>query len=301
MNIDIGEVLTRAWQISWKHKVLWVYGFVLTLAGFLILPLAFVPIFAPVMSSRFEGRNMDESIFLLIFFAGFFLFLVVMYPISVLLNSALTIGVLRGERSEEKLSFMDLIRESYPFFWRILGTMLLFVGGMMIVYFAFAIVMTLVSVVTFGLGMMCMIPLSFLQYPLMLVWYVCMEQSMTAVIADNMGVMDAIKQSWQLFRKNIWAFVLVGLVLYFGVSIISSVVMMPIMLPFFFIPFAMESAEFNKTILLFAGLCAMVFIPIFAIFQGGVMALMKSGWVITYLRLTRSSNEPQPALQEVAA
>ncbi|MGZ9167228.1 MAG: hypothetical protein ACXW4U_18815, partial [Anaerolineales bacterium] len=26
MNFNFGEVLTRAWQIIWKHKVLWVFG-----------------------------------------------------------------------------------------------------------------------------------------------------------------------------------------------------------------------------------------------------------------------------------
>lgn len=300
MNFDIGAVLKRAWQITWKHKVLWLYGSVLMLASFLMIPLMLIPMFASTTPGRFGGI-LSEPDSILIFFAGFFVFMLVLYPVSVLLQGALTVGVLHGERGEENLSFMDLIRESYPFFWRVLGTMLLFVGGMMFVYFAYALIAILISAVTFGLGMLCLMPISFLQYPLMLIWYVCMEQSMTAVIADNMRVMDAVKQSWQLFRKNMLAFVLVGLVLYFGVSIISSIVMMPVMFPFFFIPFIMESAEFNKTILLFAGLCSVVFLPISAIFQGGVMTLMKSGWVITYLRLTRSSNEPQPALQETAA
>ena len=26
MNFNFGEVLTRAWQIIWKHKVLWIFG-----------------------------------------------------------------------------------------------------------------------------------------------------------------------------------------------------------------------------------------------------------------------------------
>ena len=26
MNFNFGEVLTRAWQIIWKHKILWVFG-----------------------------------------------------------------------------------------------------------------------------------------------------------------------------------------------------------------------------------------------------------------------------------
>ncbi len=26
MNFNFGEVLSRAWQIIWKHKVLWIFG-----------------------------------------------------------------------------------------------------------------------------------------------------------------------------------------------------------------------------------------------------------------------------------
>ncbi len=26
MNFNFSEVLTRAWQIIWKHKVLWIFG-----------------------------------------------------------------------------------------------------------------------------------------------------------------------------------------------------------------------------------------------------------------------------------
>ena len=26
MNFDFGDVLSRAWQIIWKHKVLWIFG-----------------------------------------------------------------------------------------------------------------------------------------------------------------------------------------------------------------------------------------------------------------------------------
>ena len=25
-NFNFGEILTRAWQIIWKHKILWIFG-----------------------------------------------------------------------------------------------------------------------------------------------------------------------------------------------------------------------------------------------------------------------------------
>ena len=42
MNLDLGEVLSRAWQISWKHKSFWLFGIFLGLFILAILPLAFV-------------------------------------------------------------------------------------------------------------------------------------------------------------------------------------------------------------------------------------------------------------------
>ena len=301
MKVDLGEVLARSWQITWNHKALWLYGFVLTLASFLAMPLAIFPALAPILVGSSGERMMDDSVFILVFIAAFILFMVILYPVSALLNGALTVGVVRAESSDEKFSFVELIRESYPFFWRVLGTMLLFVGGFMLVMLAFFVVMIIFSVVTFGLGMFCMMPFTFLQYPAMLIWYIWMEQSLTAVVVDNMGVMDAARQSWGLLRKNLWVYILFGVVLYFGLSMITAILMMPMMIPFFFLPFALESADFGRIMLVIAGLGMLVFAPLFSVFQGGIMTLMKSGWVITYLRITRSPREPQAVLQPASA
>ena len=39
-----------------------------------------------------------------------------------------------------------------------------------------------------------------------------------------------------------------------------------------------------------AGILAAIYLALFVSFQGGVPALMESGWVLTYLRSTSSSN-----------
>jgi hypothetical protein len=297
VKIDIGEVLSRSWQISWKNKWLWVIGAVMVLGGFLFLPLAFLPMMADIMNA-----SLDDGLILLLFFGVMGLALVILYPAEVLLDVALTLGILRAEGEEERPSFVELMNESYPFLWRCFGVTTLFVGAMLLIYFAVFALMTLLSFVTMGLGMMCMWPFTILQYPLMLIWYVCMQQALTAVIVDNMSVMDAAKHSWQLFRDNIFLYVIVGLVFYLGISMISSFVMMPFMFPFFFLPMVMmESAEFGNILLILGGVCAVVLFPFFCLFQGGLTTLMKSGWVITYLRLARSNNTPVVIPQEVPA
>jgi hypothetical protein len=289
MNIDLGEVLNRTWQITWKHKVLWVYGFLQIIVSFLLIPLALIPAFAPLISGgagQIE-RFVSEPWFFLIFIAIFLVFMLALFPLTVLVNGALSVGVLRAERGEEKLSFMGLIRESLPFFWRILGIMFLFTLGMMAITFAFSALQTALSVVTLGMASICLAPFSLLLYPLMFIGYIWMEQSMAALVVDNMNVTEAAKQGWQVIRNNIAGVAVIGLVLYFGVSILGMIAMMPMMVPFFAIPFAMGADEFNRSILVVAGLCATVYLPLFAVFQGAMIALMKSGWILTYLRLTR--------------
>jgi hypothetical protein len=290
MNLDLGDVLNRTWQITWKHKVLWVYGFLQTIVTFLLIPLALIPAFAPLVSGRtgqFE-RFVREPWFFLIFIAIFIVFMLVLYPLSVLVNGALSVGVLRAERGDEKLSFMELIRESLPFFWRILGIMFLFTVGMMAVTFAFSALQTALSVVTLGIASICLVPFSLLLYPLMFVGYIWMEQSLAAIVVDNMNVTDAAKRGWQVIRNNIAGIAVIGLIPYFGVSILSMIAVLPMMVPFFALPFAMGVGEFNRSILVVAGVCATIYLPLFAVFQGAMIALMKSGWILTYLRLTRS-------------
>jgi hypothetical protein len=114
--------------------------------------------------------------------------------------------------------------------------------------FAVSAVQTALSVVTLGIASICMAPLSFLLYPAMFVWYIWMEQSMAAIVVDNMNVTDAARHGWQVFRNNIAGVAVIGLVLYFGASIIGMIAVMPLMVPFFALPFAMGAEEFNRTI-----------------------------------------------------
>lgn len=297
MKIDIGEVFSRSWQISWTNKWLWLIG-----ALMMLVSLMFFPVFLIPMVAEAANVNIDENIVLLLFLGSGILFFIVVFPLSSLLNAALTQGIVQAERGEGRRPFMELVRASYPFFWRYLGVTVLFVGAILLFFFGVSILMILLSTLTFGLGMLCMMPFSFLQYPLMLVWYVCMEQALTAIIVDNMTVMDATKHSWWLFRNNIFAYVIIAIVFYFGVGMLSSFVIMPFMFPFFFLPMAaMESSELARILLILGSVLAVVLLPFFCFFQGGVMTLMKSSWVITYLRLSQASNSPQVIPQEVPA
>jgi len=288
--MDFTEILSRAWKITWKHKVLWLFGIVSMLVVFIYFPIAFVsnPVFLSLLSDKF-ARAVDQPSFILLSGLLPFAFIILMIPVSVILLSATTLGVLEADEGAEKLSFGGLIKESLPFFWRVLGFMAMYMLGTMIVMTIFMFFNMAVSIVTFGLGALCMMPLFLLLFPVFMLAYAWLEMGQVAILGDHMGLMDAVNQAWKLIRTNFWQIVLMIIVIYFGVSMVSTIVMFPIMIPFFLVPFGISSSgDVDRNVILVSLLCMLAYSPVFAIFQGMALAFMKSAWALTYMRLARS-------------
>ena len=289
MSFDFGEVLTRAWQITWKHKILWVFGLLSMLIGLLFLPVAFAPALS-IFLAEDTPVWIEQPAYVFGFFGIFVLLIIVSFFIGVFTQAAISVGVFRAEREEEKFSFSEILKASQPYFWRYMGLMALLMGGVFLVMFGFFAIQSLVSLLTLGLGAMCLIPLQFLLYPLMIVAYAWQEQALASIVVDDLSVLDAAKHSWQVFRKNMLPVLLITLILYLGVGMISGFVSIPLMIPFFAIPFALiEEIENIRTIIIIASLCLVVYMPILAIFQSVALIYLKAGWMVTYLRLTQKS------------
>ena len=292
MNFDLGEVLIRAWQITWKHRILWVFNMFPVLLSFLFIPVVFIPMFFIGPNSLINQDFVDQPYYVSLFI-GINLFLTVL---SVLLyaagSSSASLGILRSEAGRGRLSFQDLFQDGLAFFWRILGVSVLVGAVVTVVYLLLFGCMMLFGMATMGLGMICLQPLFLLLYPVVLLVYALVEQSQAAVVADNMSVFEALARGWVLIRENFWRFVLVSLVIYFGIFILSSIVMLPLMLPFFFLPVLMESSQSTMNLQTFGWISlifSLVLLPVLTLVQGISLTFMKSAFMLIYLRLTRST------------
>ena len=90
MNFDIGEVLSRAWQITWKQRVLWIIGILMGFFVSIMFPLMFSPILFPLLMQNSKtdvkpllGVMVGLMIVLL-------LFILVLYPVRVLAQTSIT-------------------------------------------------------------------------------------------------------------------------------------------------------------------------------------------------------------------
>lgn len=294
MKIDIGEVLARSWDISWKNKSLWWIGLIQGIFLFLFLfPMMLSPLLLPLLIEYDRPDLLVVSFFVFIIFLA--MFNVVAYILSPITQTSVAFGVLKV-RENEKPSLTQLIRDSLSFFWRIFGVLVLFSIALMIVNLAVQFFVILVTVATLGIGSFCATPLTFLLYPMIFLSIVWQEQTINAIVIDNISLTDALKQGWTIVRQNLLTIVLIVFVLYFAVGILTSIFVLPMMTPFFAVFFSLMLGEFNWTIILLSVLFGAAFIPLAALISGWSLVFHKSIWILTYFRLTRSEDNP-PELQ----
>jgi hypothetical protein len=298
VNFDLGEVLSRAWQISWKHKALWVIGIVY---GFLV-SIMLAPMFLPALFPLFLQNSRTDLlvIFIIVSVAAFFLFILVLYPVSSIAQTALTLGALDAEQKVESVSAPALVKRSFPYFWRVLGLMVLYAIGMTVIMLIFQAIGIGFSIVTLGVGAICLGPLSMLIYPAMYAAVVWMEMAMNGIIVDDLPLMEAAGKGWQVLRNHLLPIVLTALIVYFGMGILTGAVLLPLMAPLLLAPIGFSDSDVSWVILVISIVCTLIFIPLFAILSGWAMVFTKSTWVLTYLRLTRPP-EAQPLPQEAIA
>src|SRR5512145_2077102 len=136
MNFNFGEVLTRAWQIIWKHKVLWIFGILASCGrgggggnggggggnnGFN----GSGTDFPPQVMQWFQWIGDNVAAFIAITIA----LVCVIWIVVTFLSTIGKIGLIRGtsqvEGGADSLIFGQLFSESTPYFWRMFGLSLI--------------------------------------------------------------------------------------------------------------------------------------------------------------------------------
>ena len=217
---------------------------------------------------------------------------------------SLSLSSLQLEKGSETLNFGELVKGTLPYFWRILGVLLLVWLGMFVVMVPFVGCSMVVSMFTFGIGSLCLLPIFLLLGILVLVM---MEQGMAAVVVDNLGVSAALQRAWELVKKNPGPLVLMSFLIYVASMVVGMVIAIPMLIPMFrSMTDLMQSAGSQPDIQSFQGMFRsmmwwmLAFSPLYAVIQGVLLTFMQSVWTLTYMRLTKSQGNA-PILLEANA
>jgi hypothetical protein len=321
--MDFGEILTRAWKIIWKHKILWLFGILASCgqgggggsggsrggggnvnfdfsSGDPSIPPEWQRFFFQFERQLTRFFDQIETWHIVLFVVLIILFMLIVTAITLAVSTVGRVGLIQGtvqadqtDDELEKLTFVELFNSGKPFFWRVLGLNLLIGLAVFVLVLLIMLPVIALTVVTMGIGMFCLIPLICLLIPVGWLAGIIIQQVNIALVVEDLGIIESLQRGWEIFRENIGNLVVIGLILGVGRFIIGLIIAVPFILLFF--PMMMGAllgglAEVEFALgggLLVAGLCFLAYLPVLWLLSGMLMAYIQAAWTLTYLRITQ--------------
>ena len=314
MNFNFGEVLTRAWQIVWKHKVLWIFGILASCGrgggggngggnsggG----DNGFSPNLPPQLTqwTQWIENNLMQFIAILV------AILCIIWIVVAFLSTIGKIGLIRGtaqaEGGAESLVFGQLFSESTPYFWRMFGLslilalpILVFVVVLVVGAFAFIIPVSVSSGESgSALGALAIVPLFLgclcLFIPVMIVISMVFSQAARAIVLEELDVLPAISRGWEIFRANLGPIILMAIILGVISFVVGFATVIPVMIMVFPAMFAfIAGGAQSNTPWIFMGICVCLYLPVLILLNGILTAYAESAWTLVYMRLTKPQDQ----------
>ncbi|RIK31124.1 MAG: hypothetical protein DCC56_02740 [Anaerolineae bacterium] len=323
MNFNFGEVLTRAWQIIWKHKILWVFGILASCGqggsnfnmnssggGGNGNGIGQPPDLPPQMMRWLQSIEQNLTTFFIITIA----LVCVIGIVALLLSSIGKIGLIRGasqaDGGAEALVLGELFSGSMPYLWRIVGLSVIIsipalifaavifvvlIGGLLVGKSNDSMILVVLGIVPIAIGGACLL------VPINFVLGMIFRQAENAAVLENLGVFPAISRGWEIFKGNLGPIILMAIIL----GVIGFVLGIVIAIPFLVLIFPavmgiMLTDGQSLTPLYLMGICFCLLIPIMWLLQGIITSYTESVWTLTYLRLTKKKDDA-PVLTEANA
>ncbi|MCS6909881.1 MAG: hypothetical protein NZM11_04835 [Anaerolineales bacterium] len=307
ISLDFGNILTRAWNIAWRNRVLWLFG---VLAGCVRgggsgggSP-SFDPNNLPV---RPDGQfvlppelermfgNIDPTVFIV---AAICLFLLIF--VIVLVAQTLGIGGLIGgiDRADTagSVSFGEAWSIATAKFLPLLGLTLIIAAIILGMVLVIIVPGVLLSIVTLGVGLLCFIPLLCIFIIIAMLFGLIVQFAQIGVVVDNLPMFDSLRRGWEVFRANLANTIILAII----VGVIGVVVGLVLTLPLLFmivpvmagvVGFAAENRALSIG-LIFALICFCLYLPVLLVLNGILQAWTTSAFTLAYKTFTRPAAAP---------
>jgi hypothetical protein len=306
--MNIGEVLSRAFKLSWSKWQLWVIAFLpVLIAIVIVLPFVFSIFYLAFTAQQNRGvEQMGSALFAIL--CVFVLTYLAAIVVQIVAQGAMIDGVRQTEEKSD-ISVGDAFRVG----WRNAGRM--FGSGLLI--FSPVLLVVLLAIIVGGAalasnlsgfadqsarpqdviprmmtGALCLIiPL----YCVLIIYslfasgvFVYTERR---IVLNGSGVIDSIRAGWQMFKDNFVNTVLIALVM-FGVSFIFNIVTQ-IISQVAIVPMGLmsDSTTIDPAALSAIGiLLALIFVALVLLFGVWYSVFNSAAWTIAYRQVM---NPPQ--------
>ncbi len=324
--MDFGEVLKKAWQTIWKHKILWLFGILAGCGatgatgtggggggGGVNIPSTPQPdTFNGFQFVRPDIQRAIEDFFrtlgqippwvwvllvIMLFVIG-----VIMWFVFLLLGTFGIAGVIKGTSMADQalpdakpISFNAIFKGVKP---QYLKVFLLYLGWRILEFLLgiFLIIpIIILAVCTCGIFALLLIPIG---------WFIGLMLNFTtiAIIEEEQGIFESIGRAWRVIIRNLGNVLLMFLILGIGQLIIGLIIGLPlIIVPVPIIANLVISGVRTIAVgLILSILLLMVFMPVVIFLSGVLRAFILASWTLTYRRLTGEAMVEPTVISEVS-
>lgn len=311
--MKLANILGRAWQITWKYKVLWIFG----ILGGCNIPLGFQsnipyrlfqsviePTKIPSSIGKFlSNYSFKEQVIILIILITVisFIFVFIMAVLNLFGQAVLIKGSSDVEHDGITLEIPLLLKAGAHYFWRLFGIYLIFGILSVLLIILSEVVIYLSFDVTKGIGLVCLSPLICIFIPLVWSFGIYLYQAYISSVVGECGIVQSIQRGWQVFKQYIGNMLLTGLILNLGINGIGGFILsVPItVINSSFITSPLSAFDSTARIgPIITNVLSLAYLPVYLILQGILTTYVVVAWTLNYLVLTRPSIQDDKSLDQ---
>lgn len=302
--MDFGQIIKQAWQMPWRHKLILKIALIMSIPSAISygIMMAQYMFFFPPMRHLFNPELMRDPLFMeqwieqnqrwtqsISWLSLFSTPLSLVSTAFLLIGAIMIVKIVQQLKSDNgELVFAEIKQQSLAIIVRVFLLNLLLYVIMMVTMIGSMVAIVIGSMVTFGLGLLCLVPLwiifSFLIRGIF-------TQTNIALIIEDLSITDAIKYGWELLKQNLGNLTIISILLGIISALISMVMIMPGFIIGLFLP---ETSNLLKITLL------VIFTLLSFVGYTLSFAFSSTGWVLAYFNLPKKPGQPSAPKQPSA-
>lgn len=302
--MDYGAVLSKAWQIGWKNKGLWILGILAGCSasgrGGGSQPTSGIRGYdydygqwqgqtLPDIERFFGVRVQEEAIILAVLaLACVALFIGLIFLVLGVIGQG---GLIAGYGMADEgnaVSFSEAFSLGLQNFWKLLGIRVVFWLAGIIIIILLVLGAAFFGIITLGIGLICLIPLICVLIPVAIAVDGYVVLTMVAAVEEQLGVFDSFGRAWNVIKENLGPALVMALILIVGGGIVSAIIFLPfasVVLPAITgVLIGTDQAITGGLVI--SGLCLVLAIPVGILVNGILTTFVTGSWTLTYRRLT---------------
>lgn len=299
LQIDYTDLIKKSWQLTWKNRFLWKFGFILALAG----------IFANLGRISDISKNdgvssiqqqaiinfVQANLGWIIGAAGiiFVIYLAIIF-LSIVARAGL-IKSLEDVFTEKKVSFLSGMGEGKRFFWKMLGLKLSL--GIFIIISLLILSIPVIILAYYGdvaIAILLGIAALVIFFSILIISAFLNNFGQMYIVLGNIDILPALENSYALFRKYLSSnlillliFIPIGIVISI-VSFLVLIIVAAVFAPIGFILYYLIGKIGAAFAIIFGGL--IILAAILAI-QSVVQVFLQTFWLLYFHEIAKQQNK----------